>query len=310
MRYNSDSKARKVPQCKMGEVYMENKTGIYVPLITPFLENGEVDYAGLEKATKFVLAKGVDGIYALGGSAEFTLLSVEERKRCLECILASSGEKEVIVQVGSQSTRDSLELAEHAAAAGATMLSAVAPYYFGYDFSQIQTYFKQIAHATDLPLMIYNAAQARSYTLDEMRALLQDEKIRSVKYTGYNFYFLERLITEYRDKKFYTGADEAFLAGQAVGAHGAIGTTYNYFADRYVQIRKLFLQGENQAALDIVRKVNGVTQTLIASNSMLAATKYVMTLQGLDILPISRAPFTPLSEDYKRELKASYERSL
>lgn len=63
----------------------------------------------------------------------------------------------------------------------------------------------------------------------------------------------------YPNKKFFTGADEAFLAGQAVGAHGAIGTTYNYYADQYILARKLFLQGKNKEALDVIHKLNMAT---------------------------------------------------
>lgn len=282
------------------------KTGIYVPLITPFKENGEVDYEGLAKATKFALAKNVDGIYAVGGSSEFCLLTTEERKRCLEVIIANADGKEVIAHVGSQSTAESVELAKHAYKAGASMLSAVAPYYFGYTFAQIKEYFHQIAHATDLYLMIYNAAQARSYSLEEMKELLEDEKISAVKYTGYNFYFLERLIQAYPDKKFYTGADEAFLAGTAVGAHGAIGTTYNYYAEKYVEARQLFLQGKNAEALEIIHKLNDITEAILTSGKLLAATKYMMTLQGLDILPISRQPFSPLTDKDKAVIENAY----
>ena len=282
------------------------KTGIYVPLITPFKKNGEVDYEGLAKATKFAIAKNVDGIYAVGGSSEFCLLTMEERKRCLEVIIANAEGKEVIAHVGSQSTAQSIELAKHAKEAGASMLSAVAPYYFGYTFAQIKDYFHKVAHATDLYLMIYNAAQARSYSLEEMKELLEDEKISAVKYTGYNFYFLERLIQAYPDKKFYTGADEAFLAGMAVGAHGAIGTTYNYYAEKYVEARQLFLQGKNTEALEIIHKLNDITEAILTSGKLLAATKYMMTLQGLDIEPISREPFSPLTENDKVVIENAY----
>ena len=85
------------------------KTGIYVPLVTPFKENGEIDYEVLAKATKFVLSKGADGIYACGGTAEFCLLTTEERKRCLEVIIENADGKEVIAHVGSQSTAESVE---------------------------------------------------------------------------------------------------------------------------------------------------------------------------------------------------------
>ena len=117
------------------------KTGIYTPLITPFKENGKIDYEALAIATKFVLKQGVDGIYACGGTAEFCLLTTEERKRCLEVIIANAEGKEVIAHVGAQSTAEAVELAKHAESVGATMLSAVAPYYFGYTFPQVKEYF-------------------------------------------------------------------------------------------------------------------------------------------------------------------------
>ena len=282
---------------------------IYVPLITPFKESGEIDYEVLAKATRFVLAKGADGIYACGGTAEFCMLTTEERKRCLEVIIANADGKEVIAHVGSQSTAESVELARHAAEAGACMLSAVAPYYFGYTFPQIKEYFRKIAHATDLELMIYNAAQARDYSLTEMKELLEDEKITAVKYTGQNFYFLERLIHYCPNKKFYTGCDEAFLAGAAVGSHGAIGTTYNYFADKYICARGLFNEGKNTEALEIIHNLNSITEAIISTTSLIAATKYIMILQGLDILPISREPFSPLTDAQKAHVKAVYEKA-
>ena len=285
------------------------KTGIYVPLITPFKESGEIDYDVLAKATKFVLAKGADGIYACGGTSEFCLLTTEERKCCLEVIIANAGGKEVIAHVGSQSTAESVELARHAASVGACMLSAVAPYYFGYTFPQIKEYFSKIAHATELDLMIYNAAQARTYSLEEMKELLEDEKITAVKYTGQNFYFLERLIHACPDKKFYTGCDEAFLAGAAVGSHGAIGTTYNYYADKYIEARGLINQGKNAEALDVIHRLNSITEAIISTSNIIAATKYIMSLQGLDILPISREPFSPLTEAQKAHVKAVYEKA-
>ena len=289
---------------------MQEKTGIYVPLVTPFTADGEVDYNGLARATKFVLAKGADGIYACGGTSEFSLLKTEERKKCLETIIQNADGAEVIAHVGAAFTAEAVELAIHAEKAGTTMLSAVAPYYFGYSFAQVKEYFHAVAHATGLPLMIYNAAQARAYTLAELKELLQDEKITAVKYTGFNFYMLERLITAFPEKNFFTGADEAFLCGQVVGAHGAIGTTFNFFADKYIESKQLFRAGKHSEALDIVRKINSVTEAIVATDNLIALTKYVMTLQGLDILPVSRAPFSVLSDESKASVKSAYENAI
>jgi N-acetylneuraminate lyase len=99
-----------------------------------------------------------------------------------------------------------------------------------------------------------------------------------------------------------------FLAGAAVGSHGAIGTTFNFFADKYVEARKLFNAGKNEEALAIIHKVNDVTETLVnVGNNVIAASKYVMKLQGFDVLPISREPFSPLTEADMNNIKAVYE---
>ena len=290
-----------------GDKRMKENTGIYVPLVTPYNVDGSVDYEGLAKATRFTLSKGVDGIYACGGTAEFSLLSTDERKRCLEVIIENADGAEVIAHVGAASTAEAVELAKHAAKVGAKMLSAVAPYYFGYSFSQIKEYFHTIAHATDLELMIYNAAQGRTYTLGEMLELMSDEKISAMKYTNFNFFHLERLIAAFPEKRFFTGPDEMFLAGQAVGAHGAIGTTYNAVGEYYAEMRRLYKQGNVEAALKITNKTNELIEALLGDN-LIAGTKYLMTLQGLDILPISRAPFGEPSEETKKKLKETYTR--
>ena len=283
------------------------KTGIYVPLITPFNEDGSVDYAGLARATKFVLQTGADGIYACGGSSEFCMLSTEERKRCLEVIIENAEGKEVIAHVGATSTREALELAIHAEKTGATMLSAVAPYYFGYTFAQVKAYFQKIAHATKLNLMVYSAAQARAYSFNELKEIVADEKITAVKYTGSDYYMLERLISACPEVEFYTGSDEMFLCGQAVGAHGAIGTTFNFNAEKFIECKKLFAEGKNAQALEIVRKINAMVSAVLSAGNLLAATKYVMALRGVDILPLAREPFDTLSEAAKEYIQAVYQ---
>ncbi len=283
------------------------KTNIYVPLITPFNADFSVDYEGLARATKHVLNKGVDGIYAIGGSSEFTLLTTEEKKKCLETIVKASDGAEVIAHVGSTSTLESLELARFAEKVGASQLSAVAPFYYGYSFSSVKEYFRAIAHETKLPLIIYNAAQGRSYTIEEMSELLQDDKICGMKYTSTDFFVLERLIKAFPKKKFYTGSDENFVAGQSIGAQGAIGTTYNYYAEKYVEMKKFMQANDVQSALKIQKQVNDLTELFYKTRSSLALTKYVMMLDGLDILPISRPPFLPLEEEIKAEAKRRYE---
>lgn len=91
------------------------------------------------------------------------MLSTEERKRCLEVIIGNANGAEVIAHVGSPSTKESLDLAIHAERAGATMLSAVAPYYFGYTFEQVKEYFYKIAHAKNFLRMVRIRNRRKSF---------------------------------------------------------------------------------------------------------------------------------------------------
>ena len=152
---------------------MKKETGIYVPLITPFTSEGEVDYAGLYRATKHVLKQNVDGIYAVGGTSEFCTLSTEERKKCLETIISAADGAKVIAHVGAPSLREALELARHAESVGADMLSAVAPYYFGYSFAKIKEYFTAIAHETKLELMVYLIAVIFSSSNNDEKSAME-----------------------------------------------------------------------------------------------------------------------------------------
>ena len=285
---------------------MKKETGIYVPLITPFTSEGEVDYAGLYRATKHVLKQNVDGIYAVGGTSEFCTLSTEERKKCLETIISAADGAKVIAHVGAPSLREALELARHAESAGADMLSAVAPYYFGYSFAKIKEYFTAIAHETKLELMIYSASQSIQYSMADFSSLLEDEKITAIKYTGSDFYKLERLVLAFPNKKFYSGMDEAFLSAQIVGATGAIGTTFNYYGSYYAECKRLLAEGKNTEALEIAHKLNAMTEALISVGNTLGGTKYVMTLQGLDILTDCRTSFPAIDEERREKLKKQF----
>lgn len=280
------------------------KNGIYVPLITPFLENEEVDYRGLEKATEFVLSKGAEGIYAVGSSAECFLLTHEERKKCLEVIVGAAGGAPVIAHVGALGTKKAVDLALHAEKVGAARIASVPPFYHPFSVAETKRYFEDLAESVSLPLMIYTLSLARDLSLEELRSLAENPKITSIKFTNTNYYLLEQLKTE-TGIEIFSGKDECFLSALAAGADGAIGSTFNYWADRYIRIREWFEKGDHKRALRIQAACNAVTSLLMAGGN-LAVVKYIMRLQGLDIRPDARRPFSALSPEQKREIERVY----
>src|SRR5689334_5127024 len=104
--------------------------GSYPPVITPFKENGDVDYGTYEKLIDFQIREGSHGIVVNGTSSEPSVLTTEERKQLLEVALkTTAGRVPVVAATGSQSHGETKILTEHAAKAGAHALLIVTPYY-------------------------------------------------------------------------------------------------------------------------------------------------------------------------------------
>lgn len=109
--------------------------GLHAALVTPYTETGEVNYRELKKLVRRLIAEGIDGFYVGGSTAETFLLTESERKGILEAVLEeNNGEKLVVSHVGAISTRQAVDFAQHAEAAGADAVSAISPFY--YKFTQ------------------------------------------------------------------------------------------------------------------------------------------------------------------------------
>jgi 4-hydroxy-tetrahydrodipicolinate synthase len=123
--------------------------GTYTALITPMLNDGEIDWDGLRGLVEFQIAGGVDGLVAAGTTGESPTLDDKEYRRLLECVVrTAAGRVPVLAGAGSNSTRKALALAQTAATAGVDGLLLVDPYYNGPGSLEIRReYLQPIARA-------------------------------------------------------------------------------------------------------------------------------------------------------------------
>lgn len=279
----------------------------YVPMITPFTKSGGVDYAGIKKAVRHLEARGAEGIYAMGSSAECFLLTPDERKKGLEAVIDAAGGMQVIAHVGYPSADIAVDFCKHAKSAGACGITSVPPFYYRFSFQEIKEYYRILADAVDLPVMLYNipATTGVSFSAEQASELLKDKRIAAMKFTEKDYYTMER-IKAATGVRMYSGADECFLSALAAGADGAIGSTFNCMLDKFKAIKKFYEAGEMKKALETQKKANAVIEALIRRN-LYAGIKYLMSLQGLDIEIHGRRPFMPLTEQEKQHIKKVYE---
>jgi N-acetylneuraminate lyase len=281
--------------------------GIYTALVTPFKPNGDINEASLRKLVSANVAKGVDGFYVCGSTSEAFLMTAGERKRVLETVMRENGGRaKIICHVGAMSTKEALELARHAGKCGADAVSSIPPFYYKYTIDELIGYYMEVAGAAELPAFIYNfpAFSGVSLGVGDFARLLADRRFAGIKHTSYDLYQMERIKRLRDGLVVFSGHDEVYAGAAALGADGAIGSTFNIIAEAFVKMRRLILNSEMEKAAELQTKANDFIAVLI-KHGVFQSIKHILTAAGIDAGPC-RKPFLPLGEAAGKELEAAY----
>lgn len=277
---------------------MKQFQGIYPALVTPFTSEGIINENALCQLIEWNLKKGVSGFYVGGSTGESFLLSMEERKRLLEIVMNTvSGRVNVIANIGTFSTDQGIELAHHADRLGVSAISSVPPFYFKFTVNEYYAYYCDILREVSVPMIIYNipAMSGITFSSNDLRRFLNNDRIIGLKHTSYDLFQMQRLIQEFPTKSIFIGHDEIYLSALSAGTKAAIGSTFNFMAEKYIAIEKHFLNGNLAQALKIQGEVNQIIEVLVD----IGVFKGVKA--ALEILGIScgrcRKPFQPLSSE-------------
>lgn len=291
---------------------MKRFHGIYPALITPFTKEGYINTEALRKLVRINMEKGVNGFYVGGSTAEAFLLTLEERKQILEIVSEEAKENNyvVIFQVGSISTKEAITLAKYAEELKIDAISAVPPFYYNFSLEEIKGYYKDILNSVNLPMIIYNIPAFSNVDLNitNFKDLFQDDRVIGIKYTSHDLYQLER-IKEFNDSLIVlNGYDEVFLASLAMGADGAIGSTYNFMAEKFIKIKQYYKEGKLDEAKKLQKEANNIIKALIEVG-VYPGIKYILKLQGIDCGEC-RKPFKTLTNKEKEYIRSVYERNI
>lgn len=291
---------------KNKENSMKLKPGIYAAQLVPYTVNGEVMEESLAKMIERNITVGhVDGLYIGGSTGETFLSDTSAKKAVLEVASATNaGRVSIIAQIGSINVREAESLARLAASLGYNAISAVTPYYYKFSFSEIRDYYIRLAEAANLPMIVYSipAFTGTSFDIEQSRKLFEHPLIAGFKYTSGDLFTMERLINAFPDRIVFSGYDELLLCGRALGAFGAIGSTYNLFA----RLAKIIWDETGAGNLAKARasqsQLNSAIQELIKLG-LYQALKEIIGISGIDTgscLP----PFAPLTMEQREVAKA------
>ena len=277
--------------------------GVIPAVLSVFNREEDLDEQSTRRFIRHLMSYKIGGLYLTGSTGEAFLMNSEERMRQVEVVMEeTAGRVPVVVHVGAISTRESVALAEHAERVGATGISSVPPFYFKFTEDQIFGYYKDIAEATHLPVIVYNIPLAGMMSVDMIRRLSEISNVAGVKYTGTALYEVTQIKDVCKEGfRVYGGCDELGALNIAHGVDGIIGSFYNCIPDLYLKIWAAVKNSSIDTAEDLQRKALHVITQGIDSKSMMACLKLWLRAAGVPA-GYARRPFTNFTEEEERKL--------
>ncbi len=290
-------------------------TGLIAATHSPFHVDGSLNLAVVEKQAAHLLANGVKTAFICGTTGESESLTFDERRALARrwTEVSRGTDLEVVVHVGSNCLADARAFTSQAQQLGALAIAAFAPSYFKpRNVSLLVDSCANIAAAApELPFFYYDIPSMTGVTLSVPEFLAQGRdripNLAGVKFTNSDMMsFQQCQRVDGGAFNILWGTDENLLAGCALGAKGAVGSTYNFAAPIYHRLLKAF------AANDLVRAREEQFRSVqlvatLAPRGYMAAAKCVMKMLGVDVGP-ARLPNGNLSAAEQSALRTDLEK--
>ncbi|MGB0899396.1 MAG: 4-hydroxy-tetrahydrodipicolinate synthase [Psychrobium sp.] len=283
-------------------------SGSIVALVTPFDDNGDVDYQQLEKLVEFHIQQGTDGIVAVGTTGESTTLSHDEHIKVVKQVVSYvNGRIPVIGGNGSNSTSEAVELTKRLNDSGVDAMLGVTPYYNKPPQRGLVEHYKAVANVTDIPQILYNVpGRTQCDLLPETVAELSKVKnIIGIKEATGNLSRLSE-IKALCDNDFllFSGDDDTGLEFMLQGGHGVISVTNNVAPKLMSDLCRHALVGEREQAELINSKLKSLHSHLFVEANPIPVKWCVAQIGAISNGQL-RLPLVELSSEYHELLNSA-----
>ena len=277
--------------------------GLVAAVVTPMNAKGDLDLSVVPRVVDYLASKGITGIYIAGSTGEGMSLTDEERRGVAEAYVgAAKGRMKSFVQVGHNSLRASADLAGHAESIGADAVSATPTGYFKVsgEAELVEGLLPIVEAAPKTPFYYYHIPFLSGVNLDPIKLTdISMDRLPTfcgIKYSdGSSLHNLSLLESVAPGLEFLSGSDEAYLMSVAQGYKAAVGSTYNYAAPIYNNVRKSLSVGDFKRA-QVWQKHALEMITAMFETCGRSSLKVMMQMVGIDCGPVRR-PIDPASPD-------------
>lgn len=260
-------------------------------MITPLLNEDELDFKGLERLVNHLVEGGVHGIFILGTTGESTSLPYPIRHRLIEetCNLVK---KRIPILVGITDTAvsESLRLAQTAKYSGASALVAAPPYYFNLGQPELIEYYEYLADRLPLPLFLYNMPSHTKINIEPetVKKLAQHENIIGLKDSSGNTAYFNKLLFHMKDDpdfSLFVGPEEIMAETVLLGGNGGVNGGANMFPKLYVDLYNAAAAGDLHKVRELHSLVMNISAGLYSlgqfGSSYLKGLKCALNLLGI-----------------------------
>ena len=266
-------------------------------MVTPFKEDGSVNYEAAEKLAAMLVADGADGVVVSGTTGESPALSDDEKIELVKAIKKAIPGKNVVAGTGSNDTHHSVKLSERAVKAGADALLAVVPYYNKPPQEGMYQHFKAISEVG--PTIMYNI-QGRTAINMTAATTLRCAQLPGIIGTKEASGDLDQigLVCAGKPEGFevWSGDDSWTLPLLAVGGYGVICVVSHLAGRSMKKLIEAYAKGDTETARKIHSGLLPVIKTLMTTAANPVPVKSVLNAMGFGAGPF-RLPLVPLSDD-------------
>ena len=271
-------------------------------MLTPFKENGAVDYDGAARLASLLVDDGSDGVVVAGTTGESPSLSDEEKVELVRTVKEAIPGKAVVAGTGSNNTHHSVELSELAMKAGADALLAVVPYYNKPPQEGMYQHFKAISEVG--PTIMYNIQGRTAINMTAATTLRCAELpgIIGVKEASGDLDQIGFVCAGKPDGfKVWSGDDSWTLPLLAVGGYGVICVVSHIAGRSMKKLIDAYTRGDTEIATDIHHGLLPVIKALMTTAANPVPLKSVIKEMGFDAGPF-RLPLVPLTEEQQKSV--------
>lgn len=283
----------------------EKFRGTGVALVTPFQNNGSIDFKSLTRVIEHVIKGGVEYVVSLGTTGETPVLSKEEKKAIVNHTVETVAKRvPVVVGIGGNNTQEVISTFKQYDLNGVDAILSVSPYYSKPSQRGIIQHYKAIANESPLPIIVYNVPGRTSsnITAETMLQLAAEVKnIFAVKEASGNFDQIMKII-KYKPKDFLviSGDDLITLPIIASGGDGVISVIANAFPEEFSEITRQALRGNYAKAQKEHYRIDEFTRLIFADGSP-SGVKCLLEMMKICFSHV-RLPLVSINPEVKKSL--------